>query len=350
MKGYAFKELNICEWVNRSIPEIGPFDALIKPTAVSVCTSDVHNVYAGKIVKGTILGHEGIGRIVETGDQVRDFKPGDMVIIPAVTPIWRSMEAQMGIPQHAGGFCYASNLGIIEDGLFSEYTKIHDADMNLAHMPKDLDIKSAVMIGDMVNTGLYGAELADIQIGDVTVVFGIGPVGLMSSCGALLRGSSYVVAVEAREKCIEIGKKLGIAGFVDFREGDTVKKIRQIIGKKNADNAIVTFAAEKALNDAMAITKYGGTVSNIGSWVETKSFSFDAKAWGYGLGQKTIRQGLCPGGRARMERLIELVMHKRLDPGILITHSFKGLDAIPDAFNLMAKKPSDLVKTIIYLD
>ncbi len=67
------------------------------------------------------------------------------------------------------------------------------------------------------------------------------------------------------------------------------------------------------------------------------------------MGNKTIRGGECPGGRARMERLLALLRYERLDPLPLITHRFSGLDAVEDAYRLMAEKPPELVKTMVWL-
>lgn len=348
MKTYSFTKLHTCEWVEKEKPQIGPYDVLIEPIAASVCSSDIHNVHAGKAVLNTTLGHEGIGRIVEQGSLVKDFKVGDEVIIPAMTPDWRTIEAQMGVPQHCGGFCYGCSLGIIEDGLFAEYTRIKDADMNLALIPKGMDYKSAAMIGDMVTTGFYGAEMADIEFGDTVVIFGIGPVGLMSALASKLKGASRIIGIGSRSKCIEVGKKLGISEFIDYKNGNVVSAIRELVGKKGVDRTIVTFASPGSFNQAMSITRYGGTISNVASWVETSKFEFDAKAWGFGMGQKTIHQGLCPGGRRRMEQLIKLVEWGRIDPSVLITHEFQGMEHIPEAFKLMEDKPDDLIKTLVF--
>ena len=65
------------------------------------------------------------------------------------------------------------------------------------------------------------------------------------------------------------------------------------------------------------------------------------------MGHKTLRGGLCPSGRRRMERLLSIVQAGRVDPGRMITHRFKGLESIPEAFKLMVDKPRDLIKPIV---
>ena len=90
MKGYAMLGIGKTGWIEKERPLCGPLDAIVRPIAVSPCTSDVHTVWEGAIGDrhNMILGHEAVGEVVEVGALVRDFKCGDRVIIPAITPDW----------------------------------------------------------------------------------------------------------------------------------------------------------------------------------------------------------------------------------------------------------------------
>ena len=105
MKGLAMLRLNAVGWIEKDAPRCGPLDALVQPLAVAPCTSDVHTVWEGALGdrRDLILGHEAVGEVVEVGSLVRDFKPGDRVIVPAITPDWNSLEAQGGYSMHSGG-------------------------------------------------------------------------------------------------------------------------------------------------------------------------------------------------------------------------------------------------------
>lgn len=100
--------------------------------AILPCTSDVHNAKHRKTYPNRILGHEGVGKVEKVGEFVTDLQPGDIVAIPAVTPIWRGKEIQEGLHEHAGGFLGGRYLSSKLDGTFGEYFIIPDADMNLA--------------------------------------------------------------------------------------------------------------------------------------------------------------------------------------------------------------------------
>ena len=98
MKGFAMLGIGKTGWIEKEVPACGPLDAIVRPLAVSPCTSDIHTVWEGAIGERTdmILGHEAVGEIVEVGSLVKTLKPGDRVIVPAITPDWGSLEAQAG--------------------------------------------------------------------------------------------------------------------------------------------------------------------------------------------------------------------------------------------------------------
>ena len=135
-----------------------------------------------------ILEHEAVGEIVEVGSLVKTLKPGDRVIVPAITPDWGSLEAQAGYSMTLWRYAGRMEVLQLQDGVFAEYFHVNEADANLARLPEQLDPASAVMLSDMVPTGFHGVELADVQFGDTVCVVGIGPVGLMAVAGAALRG------------------------------------------------------------------------------------------------------------------------------------------------------------------
>ena len=215
MKGFAMLGINKVGWIEKDKPACGPLDALVRPIAISPCTSDVHTVWEGALGERTdmILGHEAVGEVAEVGSLVKDFKPGDKVIVPAITPDWNSLEAQKGFSMHSGGMLAGWKFSNFKDGVFGEYFHVNDADGNLAHLPKELDAAEAVMLCDMVPTGFHGAELADVQYGDDVVVVGIGPVGLMGVAGAALRGAGRIYAVGSRQVCADAARGYGATRF-----------------------------------------------------------------------------------------------------------------------------------------
>lgn len=349
MKGFAMLGIGRTGWIKKNVPALGPYDALVRPLAVAPCTSDIHTVFEGAIGdrRDMILGHEAVGEVVEVGDEVKEFKPGDRVIVPAITPDWRSMAVQNGNHQHSGGMLAGWKFSNFKDGVFAEVFHVNDADMNLALMPDEIPLEAAAMIPDMMTTGIHGAELANIPVGGSVAVLGIGPVGLMAVAGARLRGAGRIIAVGSRPVCVEAAKFYGATDIVDYHNGDIVEQIRRLTGNKGLDSVIIAGGEGDMLAKAVMIARPGGTVANINYFGNGDMLPVPRVDWGCGMAHIDIRGGLCPGGRARMERLADLVRYNRVDPGKLVTHVFHGLDQVEKALMLMKDKPKDLIKPVV---
>lgn len=349
-------------WIEKDKPTIGTRDALVRPIAVAPCSSDVHTAFEGAAgeFSNIILGHEAVGVIEEVGSEVRDFKPGDKVIVPAIIPDWDCEAAQVGNHQHAfsaTGYSqkaeeatFGCKYPMIEDGVFGEYFKVPQVDMNLAILPDDISVENGVLITDMVTTGFHGVENAEIGFGDTVVVLGIGPVGLMAVAGAKLHGAGRVMGVGSRPNLITLAKDYGATDIIDYHDGSTVEQVLNETNGKGADSVIIAGGNENILMDAVNMTRPGGNISNVNYFGGGDVLPIPRAGWGMGMAHKTIRGGLCPGGRSRMEKLVDMVRYGRVDPSKMLSHKFHGFDKIEEAMLLMKDKPRDLVKPIVYID
>ncbi|MCI1966465.1 MAG: NAD(P)-dependent alcohol dehydrogenase [Oscillospiraceae bacterium] len=351
MKAFAMLGIGKTGWIEKERPKCGPLDAICRPVALAPCTSDVHTVWEGALGNrhNMILGHESVGEVVEAGSLVKDFKPGDRVIVPAITPDWNSLEAQAGYSMHSGGMLAGWKFSNFKDGVFSEYFHVNDADGNLALLPEELDPGTACMLADMVPTGFHGVELADLQFGDDVVVIGIGPVGLMSVAAAALRGAARLFAVGSRPNCIQIAKEYGATDIIDYHKGDIADQIMEKTGGKGVDRIVIAGGDADTFAQAIRMLKPGGKIGNVNYLGEGDFIKIPRIEWGCGMGHKFIAGGLMPGGRLRMEKLTSLVTNGRLDPGKLITHRFDGLGKVEDALMLMKDKPRDLIKPVVVI-
>lgn len=351
MKGYAMLGIGKTGWIEKEAPKCGPMDAIVKPIAVSPCTSDVHTVWEGALGERSnmILGHEAVGEVVEVGALVRDFRPGDRVIVPAITPDWNSLEAQAGYSMHSGGMLAGWKFSNFKDGVFGEYFHVNDADGNLAILPDDIDPAAAVMLSDMVPTGVHGVELADVQFGDSVCVAGIGPVGLMSVAAAALRGASHLYAVGSRPNCAKIAREYGATDIINYREGDIVEQILDKTHGKGVDRVVIAGGDNDTFAQAIRMLKPGGRIGNVNYLGSGDTVSIPRVEWGCGMGHKSIAGGLMPGGRLRMEKLASLLSTGRLDTSKLLTHRFQGFEHIEEALMLMKDKPRDLIKPVVVM-
>jgi threonine dehydrogenase-like Zn-dependent dehydrogenase len=349
MKGFAMMSIGQTGWIEKQRPVCGPMDAICRPIALAPCTSDVHTVWAGALGDRheLILGHEAVGEIVELGSEVKDFKVGDKVLVPAITPDWNSLEAQGGYSMHSGGPLSGWKFSNFKDGVFAEFFHVNDADGNLALLPEGMDLADACMLSDMVPTGFHGVELADIQFGDKVVVIGIGPVGLMAVAGAAIRGASEILAVGSRPNCVALAKEFGATDIINYHEGDITEQILEKVGF--VDRIVIAGGTVDTFEQAIKMLKPGGKIGNVNYLGKGDYIKIPRVEWGYGMGHKQILGGLMPGGRLRMEKLASMVTTKRIHPGKLITHRFEGLESVEEALFLMKDKPKDLIKPLVIL-
>ncbi|MBN2752946.1 MAG: NAD(P)-dependent alcohol dehydrogenase [Rhodospirillaceae bacterium] len=352
MKGFAMLGIGKVGWIEKAKPVAGPLDAIVRPLAVAPCTSDVHTVWAGAIGErhDMILGHESVGEVVEVGALVKDFKPGDRVIVPAITPDWGAVESQAGFHQHSGGMLAGWKFSNFKDGVFAEFFHVNEADANLALLPDGIAPETAVMLPDMVVTGFHGAALAGVCPGDTVCVIGIGPVGLMSVAGANMMGASHLFAVGSRPICAERAREYGATDVINYKTGDIVQQILDKTKGQGVDRVIIAGGDVDTFAQAVEMLKPGGAIGNVNYLGEGDFIKIPRLAWGVGMGHKMVNGGLTPGGRLKMEKMAALVEVGKLDPSRLVTHRFHGLDKIEDALMLMKDKPTDLIKPVVLID
>lgn len=349
MKGYAMLKIGETGWIEKEKPACGPLDAIVKPLCLAPCTSDIHTVWAGAIGdrRNMILGHEAVGIVDTVGELVKDFKPGDKVIVPAITPDWGSLYSQAGYPMHSSGMLSGWKFSNFKDGVFAEFFHVNEADANLALLPENVDPVAACMLPDMVVTGFHGAELCDIEFGDTVCVIGIGPVGLMSVAGANKKGASKLFAVGSRPNCVEAAKYYGATDIINYREGDIVDQIMDKTDGKGVDRVIIAGGDNDTFDQAIRMLRPGGAIGNVNYLGEGDTIKIPRVEWGVGMGHKKINGGLTPGGRLKMEKMAALLATGKLDTSRLVTHVFEGFDKIEEALMLMKHKPADLIKPVV---
>lgn len=352
MKAYAMLSIGHSGWVEKKKPDLGPLDALCRPLAVSVCTSDVHTLWEGALGdrENLTLGHECCAEVVEVGELVRDFRPGDRVLVPAITPDWSSVQAQAGFSMHSGGMLCGWKFSNIKDGVFAELFHVNDADGNLAHLPRGMALPDACMLSDMVPTGFHACELADVQYGDTVLVIGIGPVGLMSVKGAALRGAGRILAVGSRPVCQQAAREYGATDLISYKDGPIDEQVLHLTGGQGVDRVLIAGGDCDTFAQAVRALKPGGCIGNVNYLGSGDNINIPRLDWGVGMGHKRIEGGLMPGGRLRMEKLASLLTYGRLDVRPLCTHVFYGWSHLEEALLLMRDKPRDLIKPVVVLD
>ncbi len=359
MKAAVFVEPGRIEVVDKKIPDVGPNDALIRITTTTICGTDVH-ILKGEypVAKGLTVGHEPVGVIEKLGSAVQGYQEGQRVIAGAICPNFNSYAAQDGVASQDGSYLVARGLcgchgykatagwrfGNMIDGTQAEYVLVPDAQANLAPVPDGLTDEQVLMCPDIMSTGFKGAENANIRIGDTVVVFAQGPIGLCATAGARLLGASTIIAVDGNDHRLGIAKQMGADVTLNFKNCDVIEEVMKITGGRGADSSIEALGTQQTFESALRVLKPGGTLSSLG--VYSSDLTIPLSAFAAGLGDHKILTALCPGGKERMRRLMEVVNSGRVDFGVLVTHEYK-LENIVQAYDLFANQRDGVLKIAI---
>ncbi|MBP8237299.1 MAG: NAD(P)-dependent alcohol dehydrogenase [Pseudomonas sp.] len=352
MKAAVFIEPGRIELVDKPIPPVGPNDALLRITTTTICGTDVH-ILKGEypVARGLTIGHEPVGIIEKLGSNVQGYQEGQRVIAGAICPSFSSYASQDGYSSQDGGCsCHGYKpmggwrFGNSIDGTQAEYVLVPDAQGNLAPVPDGLTDEQVLMCPDIMSTGFAGAEAANIKIGDVVAVFAQGPIGLCATAGAKLRGASTIIVVDGVEQRLQIARQMGADVTLNFNQVDVVEEILRLTGGRGVDAAIEALGLQSTFESALRVLKPGGTLSSLG--VYSTDLVIPLSAFHAGLGDHKIVTSLCPGGKERMRRLINVVASGRVDFGALVTHQY-ALDEIAAAYDLFAHQRDGVLKVAI---
>lgn len=359
MKSLVFVEKDKIEIREKKIPDVGPNDALVKITTTTICGTDIH-ILKGEypVESGLTVGHEPVGVIEKLGSAVQGYQEGQRVVAGAICPSFTSYACQDGFPSQDGAYlqtdgtcsCHGYKatagwrFGNIIDGTQAEYVLVPDAQANLAPIPDGLTDEQVLMCPDIMSTGFKGAENANIQIGDVVAVFAQGPIGLCATAGAKLRGASTIIAIDGNNERLEMSKKLGADITLNFKEVDVYDEIMKITGGRGVDSSIECLGLQSTFSQAVKILKPGGTMSSLG--VYSEDLTIPMEYFAAGLGDHTIRTALCPGGKERMRRLMNVVASGKVDLSEMVTHTYK-LDDIVEAYDLFMHQRDGVLKVAI---
>ncbi|MGA8143248.1 MAG: NAD(P)-dependent alcohol dehydrogenase [Candidatus Acidiferrales bacterium] len=345
MKALVFRGPNQVVLEQVPVPKPGPGEAVIRVTLTTICGTDLHILKGEYPVKpGLVIGHEPVGVIHELGVGVTGYEVGDRVLVGAITPCGQCNDCLRGNLSQCGGPIGGWRFGNTINGAQAEYVLVPFAQANLAKIPDDLKDEQVVLLSDIASTGISAAESADLQIGDTVAVFAQGPIGLCATAGAKLKGASLIIAVESDPIRAKMAKKMGADIVVNHLEQDAVAEIKRLTGGKGVDVAIEALGTQATFESALRVLRAGGTLSSLG--VYSGKLSVPLEPFAAGLGDHKIVTTLCPGGKERMRRLMELVRHGKLDLVPFLTHTY-SLDRITEAYKVFGERRDGVLKVAI---
>jgi threonine dehydrogenase-like Zn-dependent dehydrogenase len=362
-------------------------DAIVKITSTAICGSDLHlyNGFVPTMERGDILGHEFMGEVMEVGRNVKTVKVGDRVVVPFPISCGACGACEAGMfsvcensnpnawiaekllgHSPAGVFGYSHMLGGFAGGQ-AEYARVPFADVGPLKVPEGLTDEQVLFLSDIFPTGYMGAEMCDIQRGDVVAVWGAGPVGQFAIASARLLGAERVIAIDRFEYRLNMAKeRAGASDTINYEELNVQDALLELTGGRGPDKCIdavgmeahghgATYAYDRAkqalmletdrpiaLREAILACRSGGVVSVIGVY----GGFIDTFPMGAVMNRSlTIRSGQCHVHRY-MRPLLERIQNGEIDPSFVITHRLP-LDQAPKGYDMFLNKEDGCEKVVL---
>jgi len=271
---YAITFHDIETLVFERVPDpvlLAPSDAIVHVRVAGICGSDLHPYFGRErgLDPGTVMGHEFLGEVVDVGPDVARVRPGDVVVAPFSTSCGTCFYCRTGLTAR----CERGELfGWVQEGrglhgAQAELVRVPLADGTLVQVPEGLDDAVALLAGDILSTAAFGADLAEVAAGDVVVVVGCGPVGLLTIRAALERGARAVVALDRVPSRLAAAVRFG-AIAVDVAEGDPGAVVREHSEGRGADAAVEAVGSPEATRLAADLLRPGGRLAAVGVHTE----------------------------------------------------------------------------------
>ncbi|APR76503.1 Threonine dehydrogenase [Minicystis rosea] len=362
-------------------------DAIIKVTKTAICGSDLHlyNGFIPTMEKGDILGHEFMGEVVEVGSNVKSLAVGDRVVVPfpiACGKCGMCKEELYSVCENSnpnawmaeslwghspcGIFGYSHMLGGYAGGQ-AQYARVPFADVGPLKIPAGVEDEKVLFLSDIFPTGYMGAEMCEIEPGDVIAVWGAGPVGLLAIASARLLGAERVIAIDRFPYRLQMAKeRAGATETINYEEDDVHDVLADMTGGRGPDACIdavgleahghgVEFAYDRTkqavgletdrplvLREAIRACRNGGIVSVIGVY----GGFIDKFPMGAVVNRSlTIRSGQCHVQRY-MGPLLDRILKGEIDPSFIVTHRLP-LEEAPRGYEMFLNKVNDCEKVVL---
>ena len=324
MKALTYQGPGEKSWAEVPTPVVDkPTDAIIRILHTTICGTDLHILKGDvpEVAKGTVLGHEGVGVVEAVGSAVRNFKPGDHVLISCITSCGSCPNCRRQMYSHCadGGWI----LGHLIDGTQAEYVRIPHADNSLYPVPAGADEEVLVMLSDILPTGFeIGVLAGKVKPGDSVVIVGAGPVGMAALLTAQFYSPAMLIVVDGDANRLEMAQRFGATHVIDINTQNAVERIFELTQGVGVDVAIEAVGIAASFDTCQSVVAPGGSIANVG--VHGKSVELHLeKLW---IQNVTISTGLVNTNTTPL--LLKTVQSGKIDAGKLITHRFALTDIL----------------------
>ena len=311
---------------------IDPTDVVVRVDTTTICGTDLHILKGDvpAVTEGRILGHEGVGTVVEAGSAVSAVAVGDRVIISCISACGACSYCHQGLYAHCLADEGASGIGWIFghliDGTQAELVRVPFADNSLYKVPDGVTDEAAVMLSDILPTGFeIGVRYGRVKPGDVVAVVGAGPVGLAAMMTASLYGAARVIALDLDTNRLDQARAFGASDTVNSADADWIDQVTGMTDGLGVDVAIEAVGIPGTFDACTRIVRPGGSVANVGVHGAPVELALQ-DLW---ISDISITMGLVSTSTTPM--LLKLVAQHKLEAEKFATHHFT-LDQILEAY------------------
>ncbi|KQQ35982.1 aldehyde dehydrogenase [Duganella sp. Leaf126] len=366
-----------CDVQVKQVPDakiVKPTDVLVRITTTNICGSDLH-MYEGRtsMETGRILGHENLGEVIEVGNAVYRVKVGDMVCLPFNIGCGFCENCERGY----SGFCLTANPGTAGaaygfagmgpySGGQAELLRVPFADYNCLVLPEDAKEKENdyVMLSDILPTGYHATELAGVKPGETVVIYGAGPVGLMATMSAFIKGASQVFVVDEHKDRLALAEKLGAVGISDIGEAG-VQQVLDLTDGKGTDRGCECVGYQccdrhgkevpnLTMNNLVKAVKPTGGIGVVGVFLPEDPGAKDDLAkegkLAFDFGNFWFKGQKIGTGQANVKhynrQLANLIHVGKAKPSTIISHEL-ALDEAPKAYDKFDKREKGWTKVVL---
>ncbi|MFE1446230.1 zinc-dependent alcohol dehydrogenase family protein [Streptomyces olivaceoviridis] len=316
---------------------VAPTDAIIRVSATCVCGSDLWD-YRGvnDVTRPTPMGHEYVGVVTETGDEVRNIAVGDFVVGSFFASDNTCEICEAGYQSRCA---HAEYVGA--GGAQSEYLRVPLADGTLVAtpgMPDDDLIPSLLAASDVLGTGWFGAVAAEAGPGKTVAVVGDGAVGLLAVLAAKQLGAERIIAMSRHASRQKLAREFGATDIVAERGDEGVARIKELTGGYGAPSVIEAVGTQESMMQAIRSTRAGGHVGFVGV-----AHGVELPGEELFFAEVHLLGGPAPVRRFLPE-LIQLIWDREIDPGRVFDLTLP-LDQAAEGYKAMDERRA--VKTLL---
>ena len=321
----------------REEPKIAqPTDAIIRLSATCICGSDLWP-YRGvqAIAQPTPMGHEYCGIVEEVGREVRNIKPGQFVVGSFATSDNTCTICRDGYQSSCvhREFMTAAQASLLRVPL-ADGTLVATNDLP----PEEL-IPSLLATSDVLGTGWFAADAANVKPGNTVVVVGDGAVGLLGALSAKQMGAERIIVMSRHASRQKLAREFGATDIIAERGNDGVARIKELTNGIGADSVLECVGTQESMMQAIESTRPGGYVSYVGV---PHNVSLDGEQLFYS--HVHLQGGPAPV-RRYLPELINLVLNGKINPGKVFDLTLP-LNQVAEGYRAMDERRA--IKTLLH--